>query len=205
MAKQKYQLRTYSFIDQLQPQLACYVAKDNKVFDPSEHDSCIYIEIAPAMEIHSMIDLALKATRVRLGVVITERQFGQLEIHHEDQGEVLAAGEAILKATNLSENGRVKCELLTNNIIRGIEGDHSIALTNLSSGNQMLSGDSALIMECQPAAYMAYICNEALKAANVKLNLITTWGATGRLILGGSEADIDAAYEAAKAAVDSVS
>ena len=203
-ANSKYSLRTYSFLDQLQPQLASYVAKDNKVFDPSEYDAAMYIEIAPAMEIHSMIDLALKATRVRLGVVITERQFGQLEIHHENQGEVQAAGEAILNATGLTQKDKAPCKLLTNNVIRGLEGDHSIALTNLGPGNQILAGDSVLIMECEPAAYMAYICNQALKAARVRLNLVTTWGATGRLILGGPEAEIDAAAQAARDAANDI-
>ena len=40
-----FQLRTYSFIDSLQPQLAAYVAKDNKVFDPAEYDAALYVEI----------------------------------------------------------------------------------------------------------------------------------------------------------------
>lgn len=198
MANSSYQLRTYSFIDQLQPQLAAYVAKDNKAFDPSEYDAALYVEIAPAMDIHEMIDLALKATRARLGVVITERQFGQLEVHHADQGEVQQAGQAILNATGLTESDRAKCKLMTNKVIRSIEGDHAIALTNLAGGNQVLSGDSVLIMECEPAAYMAYIANQALKAARVRLNLVTTWGATGRLILAGPEAEIDYAAQAAR-------
>ena len=65
-----FELRTYSFIDSMQPQLAQYIAKDNKVFDPSEYDAALFLEIHPAMQIHRMIDLALKATEVRLGVVI---------------------------------------------------------------------------------------------------------------------------------------
>ena len=55
-----FSLRTYTFIDSLQPQLAQYVASDNRVFDPSEYDSALYLEIAPAMDIHAMIDIALK-------------------------------------------------------------------------------------------------------------------------------------------------
>ncbi len=199
-----FQLRTYSFIDRMQPQLAQYIAKDNRVFDPSEYDCSLFLEINPAMYIHPMIDLALKATRARLGVVITERQFGQMMIHHEDQGEVTAAGEAVLKATNLTEDSRAKCRLLTDEIIRGVEGDHGIALTGMGPGNMVVAGDSVLIMECEPAAYMAFIANQGLKAANVKLNLVTTWGASGRLILGGNEADIDAAAEAARAAAAQV-
>lgn len=195
-----FQLRTYSFIDSLQPQIAQYIAKDNRVFDPSEYDASLFLEIHPAMQIHKMIDLALKATNVRLGVVITERHFGQLEVHHEEQGEVLAAGEAILKATDLSADDRAKCKLMTDMVLRGIESDHGIAFTGLAPGNMVVAGDSVLIMECEPAAYMAEICNEGLKAARVKLNLVTTWGASGRLILAGPEAEIDVAAEASRAA-----
>lgn len=195
-----FSLRTYSFIDSYQPQLAQYIAKDNRVYDPAEYDAALFLEIHPAMEIHAMIDLALKATRVRLGVVITERQYGQMEIHHPDQGEVLAAGEAVLKATGLSEDDKAKCKITTDKIIRSIEPDHGIAFTALGGGNMVIPGESVLIMECEPAAYMAYICNEGLKASNVKLNLITTWGASGRLILSGTEADIDAAAEASRSA-----
>jgi len=199
-----FSLRTYIFIDSLQPQLAQYVASDNKVFDPSEFDSALYLEIAPAMEIHSMIDIALKRTAARLGVLITERQYGQLEVHHADQGVVLAAGGEILKETNLAEKDRAKCSIVLNKIIRSVHPDHAIALTGLGRGNMILGNDSLLIVECTPAAYMAYITNEALKAARIKLNLCTTWGMTGRMILGGDEANIDAAAEAANNAIKSI-
>ncbi len=196
-----FELRTYSFIDSMQPQLAQYIAKDNRVFDPSEYDAALFLEIHPAMEIHRMIDLALKATAVRLGVVITERHFGQLEVHHADQGEVRAAGQAILEATGLTVADRAECQPRTDMILRGVEQDHGIAFTGLAQGNMVIAGDSVLIMECEPAAYMAYVCNQALKAADVRLNLVTTWGATGRLIIAGAEAEIDVAAAAARDAI----
>ncbi len=200
-----FELRTYSFIDSYQPQLAQYIAKDNRVYDPAEYDAAIFLEIHPAMEIHAMVDLALKATRVRLGVVITERHFGQLEIHHADQGEVLAAGEAILKATGLTLENRTKCKITTDKIIRSIEPDHGIAFTALGPGNMVIPGESVLIMECEPAAYMAFICNQGLKAATVRLNLVTTWGASGRLIFSGSEAEIDSVAKASREAAQEIS
>ncbi len=50
--KNAFELRTFIFIDQLQPQLAQFVAKDNRVYDPKEYDAAILLELAPAMEIH---------------------------------------------------------------------------------------------------------------------------------------------------------
>ena len=197
MAGKGFELRTLTFIDSLQPQLAQFIAKDNRVYDPAEYDSALLIEIAPAMEIHTMIDMALKSTASRLSVVVTERQFGLMMIHHPDQGEVKEAGSAILRATNLNENDRSKVEILTNKIIRGVEQDHAIMFTGTSKGNMVLSGESILIMEVTPAAYLAIGCNEALKAANVKLIDVKPYGATGRLVMSGSESEIDSAAEAA--------
>ena len=199
-----FQLRAYVFLDSLQPQLAQYMAKTNKVYDPRELDAALFLEIAPAMEIHAKIDQALKATAVRLGSMVTERVFGMMQVHHEDQGEVKAAGEAVLNASSLSVNDRARCEVLQNKIIRAVEQDHAIAFTGLAWGQMVLAGDSVLIMEAQPAAYLSIACNEALKAADVNLIDIRVFGATGRLIMAGTEAQIDYAAEAATKALDDV-
>ncbi|MEK6626720.1 MAG: hypothetical protein AABY86_17260, partial [Bdellovibrionota bacterium] len=151
---QGFELRTLTFIDSYQPQLAQFIAKDNRVYDPAEYDSALFIEIAPAMEIHHMIDLALKATRVRLGSVVTERQFGLLEVHCADQGEVREAGKAILREAGLDENDRSEVNILTNKIIRGVQQDHAIFFTGTSRGNMVQAGESVFILEATPAAYL---------------------------------------------------
>lgn len=195
--KSHFELRTLTFIDRLQPQLAQFIAKDNRVYDPAEYDAALLLEIAPAMEIHSMIDKALKSTKVRLGVVVTERQFGLMLVQHADQGEVKEAGRAVLCEVKLDENDRAEVNILTNKIIRSVEQDHAIMFTGTSKGNMVLAGESVLIMETTPAAYLAIACNEALKAANIKLIQVQPFGASGRLIMSGSESEIDSAAEAA--------
>ncbi len=198
MTNKGFELRTLIFIDQLQPQLAQFIAKDNRVYDPREYDSALMIEIAPAMEIHSMIDVALKSTRVHLGSVVTERQFGLMLVQHEDQGEVKEAGSAVLRETGLNENDRAEVKILTNKIIRSVEQDHAIMFTGTSKGNMVVAGESVLIMEATPAAYLSIACNEALKAANIKLIDIKPFGASGRLTLSGAESEIDSAAGAAE-------
>ena len=204
MAEIGFQLRAYVFIDSLQQQLAQYMAKTNRVYDPREYDAALFVEIAPAMEIHAKIDQALKATRVHLGAMITERVFGMMQLHHQDQGEVQAAGEAFLAASGLKVTDRARGKILQNKIIRSIEQDHAIAFTGNAAGNMVLAGDSVLIMEAEPAAYLSIACNEALKAANVKLVDVIVWGATGRLIMAGTEAQIDYAAAAATAALENL-
>ncbi len=199
---QQFEMRTYTFIDSLQPQLAQFIAKDNRVYDPSEYDAALFLEIAPAMEIHAMIDMALKATNVRLGSLVTERHFGLMQIHHADQGEVKEAGRAILSATGLKIADRGEVKTLTNKIIRGVEQDHAISFTGLARGNMVLAGESVLILETSPAAYLAIACNEALKAAHIKLISVRPFGATGRLVMSGPESEIDSAAEAALRILD---
>ena len=64
-------------------------------------DNSLIIEVAPALSIHRIVDLALKAAPdMEPGILFTERQFGLLELHSRDAGEVNAAGDAILKGIN---------------------------------------------------------------------------------------------------------
>ncbi|MDE0881340.1 MAG: BMC domain-containing protein [Myxococcota bacterium] len=49
-----------------------------------------------------------------------------------------------------------------------------------------------------------FAANEAEKAANVKLVEVRPYGAFGRLYLAGDEAEIDAASQAAVAAIESI-
>jgi ethanolamine utilization microcompartment shell protein EutS len=195
-------MRTYVFVDQLQPQLAQFIAKDNRVYDPAEYDAALMVELAPAMEIHRMIDLALKATKVRLGSVVTERHFGMMQIQHADQGEVIEAGEAVLRQTGLTKYDRARITIATNMIIRGIEQDHAIYFTGTSKGYMVLANESVFILEITPAAYLLIAANEALKAADIKLISIRPFGATGRLVMSGPESEIDSAAEAALAILD---
>ncbi len=197
-----FEMRTYVFVDQMQPQLAQFIAKDNRVYDPAEYDAALMLELAPAMEIHRMIDLALKSTAVRLGSVVTERHFGMMQIQHADQGEVVEAGEAVLRQTGLTKYDRARVTIATNMVIRGIEQDHAIYFTGTSKGNMVLANESVFILEITPAAYLIIAANEALKAANIKLISIRPFGATGRLVMSGPESEIDSAAEAALAILD---
>jgi len=198
----KFEMRTYIFMDQLQPQLAQFVAKDNRVYDPSEYDAALMLELAPAMEIHRMIDLALKATKVRLGSVVTERHFGMMMVQHPDQGEVREAGARVLAQTGLTPLNRSPVQIVTNMIIRGVEQDHAIYFTGTARGYMVLAGESVFILETAPAAYLTIACNEGLKAANVKLVQITPFGATGRLVMSGTESEVDSAAAAAMGILD---
>jgi len=199
-------LRTYVFIDSLQPQLAAYMATVSQGFLPVPGDACLWMEVAPGMAIHRLTDVALKATRVHLGQQVVERAFGSMVFHHRDQSDVSEAGRAILHSLKTREDERQKCRVAWSEIVRSITPDHSVLINRQDRrGSMILPGQSMFILETEPAGYIVYAANEAEKAANITLVDARAVGAFGRLTLAGSEADIDAAAHAAIHAVQRLS
>ncbi len=198
------QLRSFVFLDSLQPQLAAHVCSTCRGFFPTPYVAALYVEIAPGMAIHRIIDTALKGTRVNPATLVVERAYGMLEVHHEDKGEVRSAGQAILQHLGVKEEDRLKPRLVTNMVIRSIEPMHAMIIDKIRYGSMIEPGLSLLVMETEPAAFITLAANEAEKAANIKLVDITSFGAFGRLYLAGPEAEIDAAAQAATAAISAV-
>ncbi|OGQ13383.1 MAG: hypothetical protein A3B70_07165 [Deltaproteobacteria bacterium RIFCSPHIGHO2_02_FULL_40_11] len=198
------ELKTFIFLDSLQPQLATFIGTTSNGFLPTPYDASLFVEIAPGIAINRVTDQALKSTRVRPAYQIVERAFGMLEVHHKDQGEVRQAGTAILKALEADEESRQKPKLVTNQIIRSIEPDQATIINKRRSGSMVLPGESLCILETQPASYIAFAANEAEKAANIKLVEMVPFGAFGRLYFSGTESEVDSARDAAQAAIESV-
>ena len=199
------QLKTYIFLDSLQPQLATFVGTTANGFLPSPYDASLFVEIAPGIAINRVLDSALKATKVRPAYQIVERSFGMLEVHHPDQGEVKQAGLAILKGLESTEEKRQKPKIATNQVIRSIEADQATIINRRRQGSMVLPGQSLFILETHPASYIAFAANEAEKAARIHLIEMIRFGVFGRLYLSGPESEIDSARDAAIQALESVS
>lgn len=199
-------LRTYVYINSLQPQLATYMGTASQGFLPVPGDACLWIEVAPGMSIHRLSDIALKSTRVHLGLQVVERAFGSMVFHHSDQGDVTEAGRSILSALKTREDSRQKCKIAWSEIVRAITPDHAVLINRQDRrGSMILPGQSMFILETEPAGYIVYAANEAEKAANITLVDARAVGAYGRLTLAGREADIDEAAHAAIAAIQNLS
>jgi hypothetical protein len=197
-------LRTYTFLDALQPQLASFMGKTSRGFLPLPQMASLFVEIAPGIAINRVTDVALKATKVVPALQVVERAYGLLEVHDFDQGEVRQAGRAILDHLKVSEEDRLKPKVLTNQIIRAIEPYQAQIINRNSQGMMILPGQSLFILETEPAGYVAFAANEAEKAARVFLVSVTPFGAFGRLYLSGPESEIDSAAAAANAAIESI-
>jgi hypothetical protein len=190
-------LRSYIFLDSLQPQLAAFIGTTARGFLPVAGDASMFIETAPGLVINRITDVALKATAATPAIMVVERAFGLLEFHHHDQGQVLNAGAAVLAFLGLHEHDRLQPRVVSDQVIRAVEPYHAQVINKMRYGDQLIAGESLFILESEPAGYIAYAANEALKAARVKLIDASLFGAYGRLYLSGGEADIDAAREAA--------
>jgi len=198
-------LRTYIFIDSLQPQLATYLGTVSQGFLPVPGDACLWMEVSPGMAIHRLTDVALKAARVHLGQQVVERAFGSMVFHHRDQSDVQEAGHAVLRTMGTREDERQKCRISWSEMVRSLTPDHAVLINRQDrKGNMILPGQSMFILETEPAGYIVYAANEAEKAANITLVDARAVGAFGRLTLAGSESEIEVAAQAAIHAVRSL-
>ena len=77
------ELRVYLPIKDLQPQYAAWLSSPTRAraYPPFRGQNSLIIEVAPALSIHRITDLALKAAPdMEPGILFTERQFGLLEL-----------------------------------------------------------------------------------------------------------------------------
>ncbi len=199
------ELRSYVFLDSLQPQHAAFLGTVARGFLPLPGDASLWIEISPGIEINRITDVALKATSVRPGMQIVERLYGLLEVHSSSQAETRAAGAAILEALGLKEEDRLKPRVISSQIIRNIDPHQTQLINRMRHGHMILAGQTLYVMEVQPAAYAALAANEAEKAAALNILEVQAYGSFGRVYLGGEERDIMAGYQAAINAIESIS
>jgi len=198
------ELRTYAFLDSLQPQYAAFLGTVAQGFLPLAGDASLYIEISPGIEINRLTDVALKSTKVKPGMQVVERYYGMLEIHSPEQAETRAAGSAILAELDLAETDRIKPRILSSQIVRRLD-DHQAQLINrMRHGQMIIPGQTLYVMEVEPAAYAPLAANEAEKAADINVLEVRAFGSMGRIYLGGEERDIDVGWRAAIAAIEGV-
>jgi len=196
------ELRSYAFLDSLQPQYAAFLGTIAQGFLPLAGDSSLWVEVAPGIEINRLTDIALKSTSVTPGLQIIERYYGVLEVHSEDQAETRAAGAAILDAIDHTEDDRIKPRIVSSQIIRRITDHHAQLINRTRHGEMIIPGQTLYVLECEPAAYASLAANEAEKAAEINVLEVRSFGSMGRLYLGGEEQDIDVGWQAATSALE---
>ena len=203
MAEQ-LELRAYIYIDRMQPQYASFVGTVTQGDLPTEGMAALYVEMAPGNHVFRVVDVAVKATEARPGAQIVERQYGMFELHSHSQAEVLQAGEVVLQELGLTQADRLRPKIASLQVITNVSPYQSQLLNRFTRGMMLVAGQTMLVVECTPAAYINYAANEAEKAATVNLMHISSVGVYGRLWMAGTEADIVTARDAVVAALEGI-
>jgi len=161
-------LRAYVFLDQMQDQLAGFVGTTARGYLPVGGVAAYFIETAPGLVINRLTDIALKATSVTPGLLVVERSFGLLEVHHRTRARWRLAGKAVLDHLGIGEEERLKPRVVSQEVIRGVEpylrADHQQDALRRHADRRRV----ALHPGVEPAGYVAFAANEALKAARVQ-------------------------------------
>ena len=194
------EIRVYLPIYDLQPQFAAYLSTPLRArgYPAFKGQHSLIIEVAPALSIHRIFDLALKAAPdMEPGILFTERQFGLLELHSYDRQELDAVGTAILKGVGAKADEQLAPTVLFDDIIEDLSDQHAIILNRSRSASMLIPGESLLLSEVTPALFACVAANEAERAApNAVLNDVQMMGVSGRIFMSGALADLAKARDA---------
>ena len=198
------ELRVYLSIVDMQPQLAAYLATPVRArgYPPLAGDHSLIIEVAPALAIHRVADLALKSVpELEAGILYVERQFGVIELHSSDRGLVERAGEAILHGIGAKPSDQLKPHKLYSEVVEDVSDQHAIILNRSREASMILPGQSLLLYEMVPALFALMAANEAEAVAPLATLVdVQMIGASGRIFIAGTKDDLNRA----KARLDDV-
>ena len=194
------ELRVYLPIHDLQPQFAAYLSTPLRArgYPPFEGQHSLIIEVSPALAIHRISDLALKAApEMEPGILFTERQYGLLELHASDSEQLDAAGKAILKGIGARASDQLAPTILFEDIIEDLSDQHAIILNRSRDASIIVPGSSLLLFEMSPALFACVAANEAERAApGAVLNDVQMMGVSGRIFMSGRTEDLIKARDA---------
>jgi ethanolamine utilization microcompartment shell protein EutL len=199
-----FSLRCYCYLDRMQPQYASFVGTVTQGDLPIEGMAALYVEMSPGNEVFRVVDIAVKATEARPGAQIVEREFGMFEVHSTNQAAVIEAGNVVLERLGLRVVDRIKPQVVSTQVITRVDPYQAQLLNRFRRGSMLVAGETMLVLECAPAAYINIACNEAEKTASIKLVHVSSVGRFGRMWLSGTEAEIMTARDAAIRALENL-
>jgi len=202
------ELRVHLLVRDLQRQFAAYLGTPTRArgYPPMEGEHALIVEVAPALAIERVTDLALRAVpTVEPGILFVERQFGVLEVHAPGLPEVEQAGQAILAGLQAKAADQLRPRLLFCDVIEDITDRQAILINRTRGGSMILPGDALLVCEVTPALFTALAANEAERAAaGVTLVDVSMIGVAGRIYLSGPDDAVTAARDAIIDVLDQV-
>src|SRR5687767_3486086 len=193
------ELRVYLPIESLARQFAAYMATPMRArgYPPMEGEHSLIIEVAPALAIHRICDLALKsAPDMEPGLLYVERQYGLLELHSADLDALKRVGQVVLDGIGRKATDQLKPRTHYADIIENVADQHAIILNRTREASMLLPGKSLLLYELEPALFATVAANEAEKAApGITLIDLQMIGASGRLFIAGTTRECELARD----------
>lgn len=199
-----FSLRCYCYIDRMQPQYAAFVGTVTQGDLPTEGMAALYVEMAPGNEAFRMVDIAVKSTEAKPGAQLVEREFGMFEVHSKKQSDVLEAGRIVLDRLGLKETDRIKPQIASTQLITNVDPYQAQLLNRFRRGSMLVPGETLLVVEVAPAAYINLAVNEAEKKSTLKVLHVSSVGRFGRMWLSGSESEMITARDAATRAMENL-
>ncbi len=188
------ELRVHLLVRDLQRQFAAYLGTPTRArgYPPVQGEHSLIVEVAPALAIERVTDLALRAVpAVEPGILFVERQFGVLEVHGPSLADVERAGEAILVGLNASASDQLRPRILFSDVIEDITDRQAIIINRNRGGSMIIPGETLLVCEVTPALFAALAANEAERTApGVALVDVAMIGVAGRIYLSGPREEI---------------
>jgi hypothetical protein len=200
----EFSLRVYCYLDRMQPQYAAFVGTVTQGDLPTEGMASLYVEMAPGNEVFRTVDIAVKATEAKPGAQIVEREFGMFEVHSLNQAAVLESGRIVLERLGLNTEDRIKPKIASIQLITNVDPYQAQLLNRFRRGSMLVPGETLLVVEVAPAAYINYACNEAEKKATIKIVHVSSVGRFGRMWLSGTESEMVTSRDGAIQALDAL-
>jgi len=200
----EFSLRCYCYLDRMQPQYAAFVGTITQGDLPVEGMASLYIEMAPGNEVFRTVDIAVKATEAKPGAQVVEREFGMFEVHSYNQAAVLESGRIVLERLGLDMEDRIRPQVASIQLITNIDPYQAQLLNRWRRGSMLVPSQTLLVVECFPAAYINFACNEAEKKTNIDIVHVSSVGRFSRMWLSGTEAEALTARDAAVQALESL-
>ena len=202
------ELRVYLLVRDLQRQFAAYLGTPTRArgYPPFEGEHSLIVEVAPALAIERVTDLALRAVpAVEPGILFVERQFGVLEVHAPELADVERAGQAILAGLGASAADQLRPKILFSDVIKDITDRQAVIINRNRGGSMVIPGHTLLVCEVTPALFATVAANEAERAApGVTLVDVSMIGVAGRVYMSGATPDVLRAQQEIAAVLGSV-
>ena len=137
-------LRSYVFLDSLQPQHAAFLGTVAKGFLPVRGQASLFIEISPGIAINRLTDIAVKTTSVQAGHADRRAPLRPARVPPRQAGRSASRGRGDPEGDRQVEEDRIKPKMLSSTVIRHLDDRQTQLINRTRHGHMIVAGQIAL-------------------------------------------------------------